>query len=361
MMTHADIAALDMLCPMHLVLDPEGIVRHAGPTLIKMRGAKGLIGAHFLDIFEPRRALHAATFQDLTACPQQKLHLRLRNHPFTKLKGIMVPANGHDGAIIVNLSFGISIIDGVRDFALSNADFAATDLAIEMLYLVEAKTAAMEASYRLNDRLEGARSEAAAQATTDALTGIKNRRALNEALQDLLEKGAGFAVMQIDLDHFKAVNDTLGHAAGDKVLRTVAQVMQSETRDKDIIARVGGDEFTVVLTDVRDERILRRAGRRIIDRIEEPVQFQGADCRISASIGSVWIQRGDSPTMQRVLSDADVALYASKNAGRATYTLYRPELREAANAVSPRPNGGVASPEGVRCLRQSDGVVPVDR
>ncbi|MFC6759321.1 GGDEF domain-containing protein [Sulfitobacter porphyrae] len=162
--------------------------------------------------------------------------------------------------MIVNLSFGISIVDGVRDYALSNADFAATDLAIEMLYLIEAKTAAMDESRRLNLRLQGAKIAAEQEADTDALTGLGNRRALNNVLTRMVAGRVPFAVMQIDLDYFKSVNDTLGHAAGDHVLQTVAQIMVEETRNKDTVARVGGDEFTVVLVDVRDADILRRVG-----------------------------------------------------------------------------------------------------
>ncbi|NNE52145.1 MAG: GGDEF domain-containing protein, partial [Sulfitobacter sp.] len=236
--------------------------------------------------------------------------------------------------VIVNLGFGISIIDGVREYALTNADFAATDLAIEMLYLVEAKTAAMEASHRLNQRLHGAKIAAEEQAFTDTLTGLKNRRALDSVLTRLIQEAAAFAVMQIDLDFFKAVNDTLGHAAGDHVLQTVARVMLEETRAGDTIARVGGDEFTLILPDVRSEETLCQIGHRIIDRLEDPIPFGEEMCRISASIGTVWIQAGTVSTMEQLLSDADVALYASKHAGRAQHTFYTPALREVANSVA---------------------------
>lgn len=335
MIPFADTQALDVLCPMHLVLRPTGHIVHAGPTVRKISPHRQIEGQRFFEVFEIRRPRTFSSMQDLQRAAQQKLHLRLRAAPQTKLKGIVVPAGKGSADMIVNLSFGISIVDGVRDFALTNADFAATDLAIEMLYLVEAKTAAMEASYRLNDRLQGAKVAAESQAETDTLTGLKNRRALNAVLTNLLDQQKSFAVMQIDLDFFKAVNDSMGHAAGDHVLKTVAQIMHEETRSSDTVARVGGDEFTLVLPEVRSETILRRIGRRIIKRLERPMTYNGADCHISASIGTVWIQNGDSRTIEGLLSDADVALYASKNAGRATQTLYSPDLRKAANAVAP--------------------------
>ncbi len=331
----ADSTALDALCPMHLILNNTGHIVHAGPMLQKIRPDGRLVGQRFLEVFEVKSPRRLSSVSDLQGMAHHKLRLKLREPPFTTLKGILVPTGDADGPHLVNLSFGISILDAVRDFALTNADFAATDLAIEMLYLVEAKTAAMEASYRLNTRLQGAKIAAEEQAFTDTLTGLKNRRALDTVLTRLLSQNASFAVMQIDLDYFKTVNDTLGHAAGDHVLQHVAQIMVEQTRSHDLVARVGGDEFTVVLPDVRSDDILRRVGQRIIERLEEPILFQGSACNISASIGTVWIQSGDSPRMEDVLSDADVALYASKHAGRATQTLYTPDLRRATHAVVP--------------------------
>lgn len=325
-------AALDVLCPMHVMLNATGHIIHAGPTAQKLRGDVPLIGARFLEIFAVNRPRAITTMDDLRRSRDFKLHLEMRDPPCTALKAVMVPLNDAHGTLIVNLSFGISIVDGVRDYALSNADFAATDLAIEMLYLIEAKTAAMDESRRLNLRLQGAKIAAEEQAYTDTLTGLKNRRALDTVLTRKVAGHVPFAVMQIDLDYFKTVNDTLGHAAGDHVLQAVARVMVEETRDSDTVARVGGDEFTVVLPDVRSDDILRRVGRRIIDRLEQPIPFNGHECRISASIGTVWIESGKSPTLDELMDDADVALYASKHAGRARQTFYDPVLRNGATA-----------------------------
>ncbi|MFK7837230.1 MAG: diguanylate cyclase [Sulfitobacter sp.] len=330
-----DMQTLDVLCPMHLRLDVRGMVLHAGPTLRKMCGGDAVLGQCVLDLFEVKRPRHLNSAIELAQAAGRKMVLKLRREPCTTLKGVLVPVTGTNGEMILNLSFGISILDGVRDFALTNADFAVTDLAIEMLYLVEAKTAAMEESYRLNSRLQGAKIAAEEQAFTDTLTGLKNRRALETVLNRLLTRSVPFAVMHIDLDYFKTINDTLGHAAGDHVLQEVAHIMVAETRADDTVARVGGDEFTIVLPNVTGEATLRRVGARIIERLEKPMPFQGTDCCISASIGTVWLQSDERPSMEELLSDADVALYASKNAGRATHTLYEPGLRDAANVVAP--------------------------
>jgi diguanylate cyclase (GGDEF)-like protein len=324
---------LDVLCPMHLTLNSRGIITHVGPTTQKLRPDLALLGIPFLDAFSVMRPRGINTLEQLWEARHLKLHLELSGTPAARLKGVIV--SDGQGQAIVNLSFGISILDGVRDYALTNADFAATDLAIEMLYLVEAKSAAMEASRKLNLRLQGAKIAAEEQAFTDTLTGLKNRRALDEVLERLLAAQAGFAVMHIDLDYFKAVNDTLGHAAGDHVLQVVAKVMLEETRASDMVARVGGDEFTVILPDVNDIDVLDRVGRRIIERIEVPISFSGAQCKISASIGTVWIQSSRAATRETVMEDADIALYASKNEGRARQTMYTPALRTGANSTTP--------------------------
>lgn len=315
MKTVIDPEVLDVLCSMHLPLDAAGIIRHVGPTTQKLRPEMDFAGMRFMDVFTVMRPRGIETMAQLWEARHLKLHLELVGTPPARLKGVLVPDG--QGAGIVNLSFGISILDGVRDYALTNADFAATDLAIEMLYLVEAKSAAMEASRKLNLRLQGAKNVAEEQAFTDTLTGLKNRRALDLLLEQLLSANAVFAVMHIDLDYFKTVNDTLGHAAGDHVLQVVAQAMIEETRGTDTVARVGGDEFTVILPDVSDIDVLDRVGRRIIGRIEVPIPFNDALCEISASIGTVWIQSSNSATRETVMEDADIALYASKNEGRA--------------------------------------------
>lgn len=130
-------------------------------------------------------------------------------------------------------------MEGVQDYGLSSADFAATDLVIEMLFLVEAKSAAMDASRNLNNRLQGAKLAAEEQAATDTLTGLKSRRAADHILAAALAEDSEFSLMHLDLEFFKSVNDTQGDAAGDYVLQEVAKVMRAETRKVDMIARVG--------------------------------------------------------------------------------------------------------------------------
>ncbi len=324
---------LDVLCPMHVQLNEDGVIRHAGPTLLKLYAEGALIGQPFLEVFELARPKRVSSMAGLIKTAGQKLHLKKRSEPQTGLKGVLVPMPS-DGGAMVNLGFGISILYAVSDYDLNAADFAATDLTIEMLYLVEAKSAAMEASRKLNLRLQGAMIAAEEQAFTDTLTGLKNRRALEHILPRMVSDCTRFGVMQVDLDFFKEVNDTRGHAAGDAVLQHVARVLVENSRDEDCVARVGGDEFVLVFHGTTSLEILGRIARRIISEIEKPVSFQDTNCKVSASVGISVYDGSDDTDMDKLLAEADTALYASKHAGRATFTVYDPQMRESGPLAS---------------------------
>jgi len=319
----ADI--LERLCPMFVLLDPTGHILRVGPTLQKLRPDQPMPTHQFLELFELTRPRAVANLADLLAISGAKLHLRFRDEPQTSLKGAIVGLPDGAGAI-VNLSFGISVLDAVRDYALSSADFSATDLTIELLYLVEAKSAAMEASRTLNLRLQGAMIAAEEQAYTDTLTGLKNRRAMDHILGRLIAGGGSFALMHLDLDYFKSVNDTLGHAAGDHVLQQAARIMVEETRDVDTVARVGGDEFVLIFDRMQDRGRLEQIAKRLIAQLEQPIPFGAQICRISASVGTVLCGPSQHPEAAQLLHDADLALYAAKHAGRACHRFFDPSM-----------------------------------
>ena len=322
--------ALGQLMPMYLWLGPGGDIRGAGPTLDKLCGDWPLKGGHFAEHFRlvrMRTRPGTVRLQDMVG---QRLHLGLRLHPATTLRGLAVPvgAGQPEDGLFLNLSFGIGLSDAVREHGLTAGDFATSDLAMELLYLQEAKTAIMAELRGLNERLEGARRAAEARAQTDPLTGLGNRRALDLALDRAIaalgQGGGPFAVAHLDLDHFKAVNDTLGHAAGDHVLARVACILTEETRRHDLVARMGGDEFVLLLRGAVDPVSLRAMGARIIERLEEPTTFEGHLCRISGSLGVAISTSYAQPDAERMLSDADGALYASKRRGRARCTVLVP-------------------------------------
>lgn len=314
-MLSLDPAALDPLMPMHVWVSGCGRIVACGPTMHKLFEGRDLIDARFLDVFELRRPSGLTSLDRVKDLAGQRLFLTAREGHLPVLRGVAAPLSGRRG-VLFNLSFGIGLIDAVRRHGLTDADFAPTDLAVELLYVVEAKTAVMDELRALNLRLQGAKIQAEEQAQTDTLTGLRNRRALDATMRRLIAGGTPFGLMHLDLDFFKLVNDTLGHAAGDHVLRCAARVLTEETRTADTVARVGGDEFVILLPDLADPARLLQVANRIIGKLGQPIDYIGQLCRISGSIGMTISTAYAAPDAARMIADADRALYASKHAGR---------------------------------------------
>jgi diguanylate cyclase (GGDEF)-like protein len=327
-----DPPALGRLMPLHLHVGPDGAIRGTGPTMAKLLGALPGPGCGFLDLFDVQRPRGPAEAVGLAALRGGRIRLALRAPPRTVFKGLAVALGGGAGWLI-NLSFGIGLADAVREHRLTDADFAATDLAVEMLYLIEAKTAVLDELRRLNLRLQNAKSAAEELALTDTLTGLRNRRAMDDALAGAAVTGTPLGLIHVDLDWFKQVNDSLGHAAGDAVLVHVARVLREETRGGDVVARIGGDEFVAVFPGLTDADALDRIARRILARIEEPVTHDGSECRVSASIGITSSASYPACDPDILLNDADRALYASKRAGRGRITFFSPDVPRATDAA----------------------------
>jgi diguanylate cyclase (GGDEF)-like protein len=324
--------SVDTLMPMHVWIGASGHILQCGRTLEKLLPEAPLTGSAFFDRVEILRPRKVQRLEQLLRMNGAQIKLRLKDEPGIPLKGVVVALPGETGAFL-DLSFGISIQDAVRRFDLNLTDFAASDLAAEALYLIEANAAAMNASRDLVQRLQEAKTDAESRALTDTLTGLNNRRAMDMTFEQLLANPPehGFGLMLIDLDYFKSVNDTLGHAAGDLVLLEVARVLREETRADDVVFRVGGDEFVLVLRDCNDVGLMTRIADRIIARLEQPVFYDGKPCRISASIGITVSDFYTPVEIDKMLSDADEATYASKDAGRAQHTVFQPVARPAAS------------------------------
>jgi diguanylate cyclase (GGDEF)-like protein/PAS domain S-box-containing protein len=168
-----------------------------------------------------------------------------------------------------------------------------------------------------------------AMAYYDALTGLPNRAFLADKLRDAIEVAQSrlgrVAVLFLDLDRFKDVNDTLGHARGDRLLQMVAQRLCRDLGDTATIARMGGDEFVVLLTDCRDSEHARDVGESVLALITEPFTLEDYEQYISTSIG-IAVYPEDGRDDQTLIKNADIAMYRAKDRGRNGYYFYNPTL-----------------------------------
>ncbi|BBP79121.1 putative bifunctional diguanylate cyclase/phosphodiesterase [Pseudomonas gingeri] len=168
-------------------------------------------------------------------------------------------------------------------------------------------------------------------ARTDGLTGLANRSTMIERLHQSFaaaQRGASpFAVFYLDLDHFKRINDTLGHPVGDLLLQEVSRRIKACTRDSDVVARLGGDEFAVLQTEMSDPAHSGALAARIRNALVEPYQLDGNDVRISVSIG-ISTYAPDSESADTLLVQADMALYRSKEQGRNQYHFHSEEINQ---------------------------------
>jgi diguanylate cyclase (GGDEF)-like protein len=191
---------------------------------------------------------------------------------------------------------------------------------------------------RLNRRLDVARrsveeksAELRHQALHDALTGLPNRALIMDRLDRLLTRSrrhgtTGTAAMFLDLDGFKDVNDTLGHAIGDKLLQSVAERLRGSLRDADTIGRLGGDEFVILLDAAATPCVPELVAERIVNTIAQPFDIDGCATPIQVTT-SIGIAAGPATTPGDLLRDADMALYEAKAAGKNCYTVFRPETQ----------------------------------
>ena len=173
------------------------------------------------------------------------------------------------------------------------------------------------------------------QANIDTLTGLPNRRMFNNQLEHDLQisRRTGFplAVLFIDLDHFKTVNDTLGHAIGDALLREAARRLKACVRESDTVSRLGGDEFTVSLPELHGKEHVETIAENIIEKMAEPFMLENEDVFLSASIG-ITIFPGEAETVADLIRHADQAMYAAKAGGRNRFSYFTPTLQTAALA-----------------------------
>lgn len=216
--------------------------------------------------------------------------------------------------------------------------------------LIEQVVAERERLVEVNGELEAANRSLAEQASHDALTGLANRLLFIEHLSTALARGrrdgTTTAVLFFDLDRFKVVNDSLGHAAGDALLRSVATRVGTELRDGDVLSRLGGDEFTVLLTGLQDAAEAVEIADRISASFTRPFVLEGRQVRVSASIG-VGLDHDHRDTPDDLLRHADAALYRAKGRGGTAWRSSMPGSGASSTAVSTTRSRSVPGSSGV--------------
>ncbi len=181
-----------------------------------------------------------------------------------------------------------------------------------------------------NRDLEDAKCRIEHASLHDALTGLANRRYLDQILDARMQEATHarypLAALHIDLDRFKQINDTMGHAAGDAVLRHVADVLQTETRTQDFAARVGGDEFVIITEEGPDPGQLAKFAARLVERMNQPLKIGKKEVRYGASVG-IAVADDDLEDPRELLINADMALYRAKDLGRNCWAYFSKELQ----------------------------------
>ena len=183
----------------------------------------------------------------------------------------------------------------------------------------------------VRDQRERLRTESAIRdlAFSDKLTGLPNRTRFHDLVEvhasSRRERDQGYALLMIDLDRFKLVNDTLGHAMGDRLLAKVSERLRSAVRERDVVARLGGDEFAVLQADVVDADDCRRLAARIVDLLGRPFLIDGHILNVGGSVG-VALSSTDGGEAVEVLRNADLALYKAKADGKGAFRMFEPEL-----------------------------------
>jgi len=180
--------------------------------------------------------------------------------------------------------------------------------------------------------LEAANKQLRHLATHDALTGLPNRVLMDDRLSQAIvhadRHGENFALILLDLDRFKVVNDSLGHRAGDELLKEVAQRLKSVVRDVDTVARLGGDEFVLIVSPSKEQDSAQHVARRIIEAMQVPVRVAGVAIHTTPSIGIATYPQ-DGANIEILLAHADAAMYSAKQHGRNNFQCFTPDMNTA--------------------------------
>jgi diguanylate cyclase (GGDEF)-like protein/PAS domain S-box-containing protein len=274
------------------VIDSDGTVRYQSPSVRRVLGYEpdALEGTDFFDLVDPDDAPSVRSLLATSAASQNMIDARLRHQNGTWLS---VEMTASDLTADPNVA---GIVLNTRDVSERRA---------------------------FEEQLQH-------QAFHDTVTGLANRALFHDRVHHALERqgrdGDGLSILLLDLDDFKAVNDSLGHALGDRLLTEVGNRLRTLVRGADTVARMGGDEFAVLMEEASTEEAGDTA-ERILEGLKAPFQLDGKDVLVRASLGIAIVQAGDEDeSAEEVLRNADVAMYMAKAEGKGRYQIFEPTM-----------------------------------
>ena len=189
----------------------------------------------------------------------------------------------------------------------------------------------------VNNEAETAKEKLKALATLDALTGIYNRRAFKEIATKMIalsdRKKRKIAVLHIDIDNFKSINDSLGHAGGDEVLKSVGLSLSKTLRKEDIVARIGGDEFAVILLDLSGVEEALIVAQKIVDSFKAPLLVNKEKVFATLSLGVSFSKESTKNSYSELLKEADLAMFEAKKSGKSQFKLFSKQIKEQYNRM----------------------------
>jgi len=326
---------LQRVLPFYVLLDDDGVVRSVGLALLKIAGASGMLGrpvSEALRIVKPRRLDPAKAMKDGFGVRLTIDIPGLIGTGSSSMFGMAFPVDCAGGPhVLIAMTPGVNARSFVLDRGLKLSDFGPADGSADILPLLAMQADMLEDSKMKSARLSAARDNAERLANHDMLTGLPNRRALMNQLTRALA-GGPVAVAHVDLDKFKEINDTYGHAAGDAALKHTAAAMQEVFGEGALCGRLGGDEFVGLIEGAWSDDALIDLAHQVIARIALPFRFKDEALTVGASVGLATAAPHGGFTADSILHNADLALYEVKRAGRRKAVLCTPELLAAHSA-----------------------------
>ena len=309
-----DIRWFNVLFPLHLRIGPDGEIREAGTTMSRLLAT--VQTSDFFEIFTINKPRNITDYDGVFGRAGKKLTITAQFGQSQQLqfRGVACPMSG-TRELLVDLAIGNDLAEAIQRFGLTAKDFRPNDFSVDLFYTFETQKALLEDSQTLASALSTAKEEAEQLANVDHVTGIANRRALRQYLEDLVASGTDeeYALLHIDLDKFKSVNDAFGHAAGDAVLQHTAESLTATETAEVFPARLGGDEFAVILRAPSEDDVLIGHAAKLVERISRTIRHGEHLCTVGASIGIARFRPAKLETPEQPLVESDIALYAAKD------------------------------------------------